>query len=104
MKYIVIFVTAKNFEEAAKIAQALVDQKLIACANIVKDVKSLFWWDGKVDQADETLLILKTRRNLFKKIVKAVKSLHSYDVPEIIALPVVAGSKDYLKWVNDSVE
>ncbi|HOW35591.1 MAG TPA: divalent-cation tolerance protein CutA [Candidatus Omnitrophota bacterium] len=100
---IIVFVTAKDFKEAEKISQALVEQKLIACANIIQGVRSFFWWEGKVDAADEVLLILKTKRSLFKKVEKAVKSLHSYSVPEIIAIPIVAGSKEYLKWVNDSV-
>lgn len=100
---IIIFVTAKDFKEAKKISQALVERKLIACANIIQGVQSLFWWEGKVDVANEVLLILKTRRNLFKKVEQLVKSLHSYSVPEIIAMPIVAGSKEYLKWVNDSV-
>lgn len=101
---IVIFVTTKDSSEAQAIARALVDQKLVACANIVSGVKSLFWWQGKVDEASEVLLILKTKRSLFKRIEKTVKSLHSYDVPEIIALPIVAGSQEYLKWLNDSVK
>ena len=98
---IVILITAKNDAEAKKIAEALVKKKLIACANIIKGIKSFFWWEGKVDKANEVLLVLKTKRILFKKIEKTVKTLHSYSVPEIIALPIVEGSKDYLKWVND---
>lgn len=100
---IVIFVTAKDFKEAKRISQALVERKYIACANIVGGVRSFFWWEGKVDTAQEALLILKTKRSLFKKVEQLVKSLHSYSVPEIIAMPIVAGSKEYLKWVNDSV-
>ena len=101
---IVIFITAKDYDQAAKISQHLVDQKLIACANILNGVKSLFWWEGKVDEANEVLLILKTRKSLFKKIEKAVKALHSYEVPEIIALPIIEGHKPYLKWVNESTK
>ena len=101
---IVIFVTAKDYDQATKISQSLVDQKLIACANIISGVKSLFWWEGKVDEANEVLLILKTKKSLFKKIEKAVKALHSYEVPEIIALPIIEGHKPYLKWVNESTK
>ena len=100
--YIVIFITAKDKEEANTIANKLLEDKLIACANIVESVKSLFWWDGKIDNANETLLILKTRKDLFEKIVTAVKTVHSYDVPEIIALPIVEGNKDYLEWIKES--
>ncbi|HQP09921.1 MAG TPA: divalent-cation tolerance protein CutA [Candidatus Omnitrophota bacterium] len=100
--YIVVFVMAKNREEADKIAGHLVENKLVACANIIEGVRSVFWWNGKIDAADETLLILKSKRNSFKKIIKAVTALHSYEVPEIIALPIVAGNKSYLKWIGES--
>ncbi len=101
--YIVVLVTAKDEEEAKKISEKLLSEKLIACANIVKGIESLFWWEGKIDHSNEALLILKTKRSLFKKVEKAVKSVHSYSTPEIIALPIVAGSQDYLKWINESV-
>ena len=98
--YIVILITAKNVREANKIVTKLIERRLIACANIVKDIKSVFWWQGKVDKAHEVLLILKSKKSCCGKIVKTVKSLHSYDVPEIIALPIVAGNKDYVKWIG----
>ena len=100
---IVIFITTKNTAEAKKISQALVGKRLIACANIVKGIQSFFWWEGKVDKANEVLLIIKTKRSLFKEIVKAVKALHSYSVPEITAFPIIEGNKDYLKWIHASV-
>ncbi len=100
--YIVVFVTAKNVKEANKIATKLVKDKLIACANIVKGVKSIFWWQKKVDKADEVLLILKSKKSCFKKIMKTVTLLHSYEVPEIIALPIIDGNRDYLKWIKES--
>ena len=100
--YIVIFITAKNGWEANKIATQLVEDKLIACANIVKDINSIFCWKGKVDKAKEVRLILKSKKSCFKKIVKAVKKYHSYDVPEIIALPIIGGSEDYLNWVKEN--
>lgn len=101
---IVVLVTAKDAAEAEKISGHLLRQKLIACANIVKGVKSLFWWEGKIDSASEVLLVMKSRKAVFPKIVKEVKANHSYQVPEIIALPVVAGQKDYLSWVKESVK
>jgi len=97
---IIVLITAKNTKEAARIANKLVAEKLIACANIINGVKSIFWWEGKVDKADEVLLILKSKKSCFAKIVKTVKKLHSYEVPEIIALPIIDGSKDYLDWVR----
>lgn len=101
---IVVLVTAKDAAEAEKISGHLLRRKLIACANIVKGVKSLFWWEGKIDSASEVLLVMKSRKAVFSKIVKEVKANHSYQVPEIIALPVVAGQKDYLSWVKESVK
>jgi periplasmic divalent cation tolerance protein len=100
--YIVVFITAKNVREPNRIAAKLIEDKLVACANVVKGVKSIFWWEGKVDKADEALLILKSKKSCFQKVVKAVKSLHSYKVPEIIALPVIDGNKDYLNWIGES--
>lgn len=101
--YIVVLVTAKDKAEGQKIADKLIQEKLAACVNIIEGVTSLFWWEGKVDQASEVLLIIKTQKTLFKKLEKAVKSAHSYTVPEIIALPVVAGNTDYLKWIKKTV-
>ena len=101
--YIIVLVTAKDAAQANKIAQGLLQQKLVACANIVKGVESLFWWQGKIDKAAEVLLILKTKKSLFKKLESAVKKLHSYQTPEIIALPIAAGSAKYLQWIKESV-
>jgi len=100
--YIVIFVTAKNTREANKIASKLVADKLIACANVVKEVKSVFSWKGKIDRANEVLIVMKSKKSCFKRIVRTVRALHSYDVPEIIALPIIDGNKDYLNWVKES--
>ena len=99
---IVIFVTCANKIQAKKIAQALIRHKLAACVNLVNPVNSLFWWQKKVDSCKETLLIIKTKKKLFSKLEKLVKSLHSYEVPEIIALPIIMGNKKYLNWINDS--
>ena len=102
-RYIVVLITAKDKKEAEKIARGLLEAKLIACANIVEGVQSLFWWQGKIDSSKEVYLVLKTKKILFKKVLNQVKSLHSYQTPEIIALPIVAGSDDYLGWITSSV-
>lgn len=99
--HIVVLVTASSKEEANKIAQGLLEEKLAACVNILEGLESRFWWQGKIDSAKEALLIIKTRKALFNKLAKKVKSLHSYTVPEIIAFPIISGSKAYLDWIND---
>jgi periplasmic divalent cation tolerance protein len=99
----IVLVTASSREEAEKIVQRLLEEKLIACANIISPVHSLFWWQGKIDQAQEHLILMKTRRDLFEKLTEIVKSLHSYTVPEIIAIPIIEGSADYMAWLNESL-
>ena len=99
---IIILITTKNGREANRIATTLVEKKLIACANIIKDVRSIFRWKGKIDKADEALLILKSKKRCFTEIVKVVKKYHSYDVPEIIALPIIDGNRDYLNWIKSN--
>lgn len=101
---IVVFITAKNTSEAKKISQALVKEHLAACVNIVPKVQSFFWWGGKVDAAKEVLMIVKSQRSCFQKIIKRVKALHSYQVPEVIALPIIDGEKQYMKWLSAAVK
>ena len=100
---IVVLITAKDTVEAKKISDRLLQDKLIACANIIDGVQSVFWWQQKIDEAQEVLLVLKSRRDFFEKIVRTVKSLHSYEVPEIIALPILDGNPDYLRWIDESL-
>jgi len=99
-EHIIVLVTTASKEEAETIAQRLLEAKLIACANIIGPVSSRFLWSGKIDKAEEYLVFLKSRRDLFGKLSESVKALHSYEVPEIIAFPVVAGSKAYLDWLD----
>jgi periplasmic divalent cation tolerance protein len=98
-EFIIVLVTVASRAEAEKIGRALLDEKLIACTNIVGPVTSLFHWSGKVDCAKEFLMVMKSRSELFDKIVGRVKGLHSYEVPEVLAVPVVAGSDSYLGWL-----
>jgi periplasmic divalent cation tolerance protein len=97
---IIVLITASSEEEAHNIAESLVKGKKAACVNILPGVDSLFWWKDKLDSAQESLLLVKTKASLFPEIVKLVKRTHSYEVPEIIALPIIAGSEDYLKWLD----
>jgi periplasmic divalent cation tolerance protein len=100
---IVILVTTSSEPEAHKIADLLLSRRKAACVNIVPKVDSSFWWQGKLDSARESLLIIKTKASLLPEIVDLVKAAHSYEVPEIIALPIIGGSEDYLRWIDDEV-
>jgi periplasmic divalent cation tolerance protein len=99
--YIIVLVTTADKAEAEKIAQALLKEKLIACANIINPVTSFFHWSGKIDKAEECLVIMKSRMDLFAELSECVKALHSYEVLEILALPIVEGSKAYFDWMGE---
>jgi len=101
--HVVVLVTAPTSEEAESIATRLLEQRLIACANLVAGLRALFWWEGKIDHAEETLLLLKTRRDLIGAVTGAVREMHSYEVCEVIALPIIGGSAAYLRWIDDTV-
>jgi periplasmic divalent cation tolerance protein len=98
--YIVVLVTAKDKQEAEKITQSLLKERLIACANIVTTVTSFFHWSGKIDRAEECLIVMKSRSDLFAQVVEQVKGSHSYEVPEILALPIIDASTTYLDWMG----
>ena len=101
---IVVLVTCRSAKEARKIARAVVEQRLAACANILaRPVQSVYRWKGTVESAKEFLLTIKTTKARFPKLKGEIKRLHSYDVPEIIALPIAAGATNYLNWISDSV-
>ena len=100
---VVVFITAPTSEEAKSIGRHLVEKGLAACASIVPGIQSLFIWNGKFSQENEILIIVKSIQEKVKEIVAVVKEMHSYDVPEIIVLPVVDGSKDYLDWLQESI-
>lgn len=101
---IVVFITAGSHEEAEKIGNALVEERLAACCNIIEPVMSVFHWEGTINREKEVLLIAKSSISQFEEIMKRVKELHSYDVPEIIALPIIAGSEDYLQWIDNETK
>ncbi|MGQ3685570.1 MAG: divalent-cation tolerance protein CutA [Candidatus Loosdrechtia sp.] len=101
---IVIFSTAGSLEEARKIGQTLVDEGLVACCNIVQSVESIFRWKGELQNEREVLMICKARHDSFGRVEKRIKESHSYEVPEIIAVPVTHGSKKYLDWVLDETK
>lgn len=99
----VVFTTAADAAEAEKIARALVERRLAACVNILPQVRSIYRWQGKVEDAAELLLIVKTTAAQFSAVREAISELHSYDVPECICLSISDGSPDYLRWLTESV-
>lgn len=101
-KFIIVLVTTRDTAEAEKISKILVEEKLAACCNIVDKVRSIYFWEDKVCDENESLILIKTHASNFKKLEKRIHSLHSYEVPEIVAIPVIQGSKEYLKWVKKS--
>ena len=96
---IIVLVTCGSEEEALKIANALVEEHLAACVNLVSPIRSIYRWEGKIWDEKEWLLIIKTQKQRFDELEKKVKSLHSYSVPEIIGFPIVEGSSSYLNWL-----
>lgn len=100
--YCAVFVTVNGEEQAKLVADAIVGGKLAACVNIVGPIRSLYWWDGKIQDDSELLLIMKTRKSLFNRLRDAVVSVHSYKVPEVVALPLTDGHAPYLSWISES--
>lgn len=102
--YVVVFITASSETEARRISEALLTQRKAACVNIIPRVNSSFWWQGNLESAAESLLIVKTRASLVNEVVALVKENHSDTVPEIIALPIIGGNPDYLEWIEKAVK
>ena len=99
-EFIIVLVTSASKKEAEKISKAILKKRLAACVNIVPGLTSFFHWKGKIEKANEFLLVIKTQKELFVELEKTVKANHGYSIPEIIAMPVTKGSKDYLGWVR----
>lgn len=100
---VVILVTASSRRECRKIARRLIEEKLAACVNITQPIQSVYRWEGKVHQSKEFLMFIKTNRDLFSQIKAEIALVHSYHTPEIICLPIVDGSPNYLQWISDAV-
>ena len=101
---IVVLVTTPNREVAESIARRLVEARLAACINIVDGIKSMYWWKGRIEEGNEVLMIIKTRLDLFNELVEKVKKNHVYEVPEVIALPVIIGYRDYINWLEEETK
>jgi periplasmic divalent cation tolerance protein len=99
-----VYITAPSHAEAVKIGRALVAERLAACANALPGVRSVYWWQGEMEEADEAVLVVKSRATLAGRLIDRVKSLHSYTCPAIVVLPIVAGNPDYLAWIAAETE
>lgn len=99
-KYCMVYITTKDKEEAKGIAEKIVAKRLAACANLVEDMVSYFHWKNRIENDSESILILKTKTELFDELVKEVKKIHSYEVPCILAYPIIDGNSDYLDWLD----
>lgn len=100
---IVVMITCSSKREANKVKKVLLEKRKAACVNIISSIDSSFWWKGKINSSLEVLLLAKTKKKMLKKIVTLVKKIHSYEVPEIIALPIIGGNRDYLNWIEKEV-
>ncbi|MEM3736940.1 MAG: divalent-cation tolerance protein CutA [Candidatus Bathyarchaeia archaeon] len=103
LEYVTIFTTAPTLEDCERIACALVEERLAACVSIIPNVKSVYWWEGKVDRMSEHIVMIKTVRDLFVAVKDRIRQLHPYRVPEVIAVPVATGSEEYLEWLESEV-
>ncbi len=101
---VVVLVTTASLREARKIARHLVDSKLAACVNISQPIRSVYRWEGKIADQKEYLLFIKTARDLFPELKTAISTIHSYHTPEIICVPIIDGSRNYLEWIAESVK
>ncbi|OGQ84681.1 MAG: hypothetical protein A3F90_12180 [Deltaproteobacteria bacterium RIFCSPLOWO2_12_FULL_60_19] len=102
-EFVVVLVTVGSSKEGERLARALVEEQLAACVNRIKGIQSIYRWQGQVEQSEEELLVIKSRRDLFECVKKRVQELHSYSVPEIIALPIVDGNENYLRWLEEEL-
>ena len=103
-EYVIVFITTGSAEEAKQIAEVLVNQRLAACVNIVPEILSIYHWQGKVENEVEAKMIIKTKSSLINQLTQKVKNMHSYDVCEVIVVPIISGNSDYLKWIDESVQ
>jgi periplasmic divalent cation tolerance protein len=102
-EYVQVITTTETKDQAQRIAQVVVEKRLAACAQIVGPISSTYWWKGKIETAGEWLCLMKSRNDLFTDLEQAIREIHPYEVPEIIAMPIAAGSAGYLKWLGEEL-
>jgi periplasmic divalent cation tolerance protein len=103
-EYIQVTMTVEKREDAERIGREAVENRLAACVQIVGPISSIYWWKGKVEESGEWLCLLKTRKDLFEPLTQKLRSLHPYEVPEIVAVPIIAGNPDYLRWIDQEAK
>ncbi|WP_308419812.1 divalent-cation tolerance protein CutA [Vulcanisaeta souniana] len=101
--YIVVLVTVPNRDVGDEIARFLINDKLAACVNVINGLRSIYYWKGGVEEDNETLLIIKSRKDKLNDLIKSIRERHPYKVPEIIALPIIGGLTEYLEWINETL-
>ena len=99
MEFIFVYITCKDRNEALNVGRAVVEARFAACANVIDGMDSIYWWQGELQVEKEAILIMKSRRDLFAELTAKVKSVHSYEVPCVVALPIEQGNEDYLNWL-----
>ena len=104
MEYVIAFVTTPSVEEAKRIAESLVERKLAACVNVIPQVVSYYWWNGKIESDQEAKIVIKTKSELMEELIESVRELHSYEICEVTSVPIVGGNADYLKWIDENVK
>lgn len=102
--YIQVVTTTEKREDAEKMAKALVEQRLVGCVQIIGPIESTYWWKGNMETAQEWLCLMKTNKSLYDELDTAIKAIHPYETPEIVAMPIVAGSRDYLQWLSSELK
>ena len=103
-EYIQVFTTTDTKENARQVARRVVEKNLAACAQIIGPISSIFWWKNNINEEEEWLIIIKSRKDLYEELEQAIRKAHKYEIPEILAVPVVAGAKSYLEWLDGEVE
>ena len=101
---LLVYITTKNKAQAAEIGKKLVQERIVACVNIVDGMQSIYWWEGKICEDNEAILIAKTSDSLFNNLLARVKELHSYTVPCIVAIPIKKGNPDYINWLQNEIQ
>jgi periplasmic divalent cation tolerance protein len=101
--YSIIYITTSGSQEARKIARTLLEEKLVACANIIPRIESLYWWQGEIEEDEESLLLVKTSSKQVDTVIERVKEIHSYDIPCVVEIRIDKGSEDYLHWLEESL-